>query len=413
LQWKVQRLLTVKTPEEVLLLLEETFKNTKLPGEQVPLSDACGRRLREDIKSLEYVPGFNRSMVDGFAVRARDTFGCSDSIPALLQLAGEIHMGEAAAGSLEADSCYTVWTGGEVPDGADAVVMLEYTEHYGDDTIGVLKPVAPGNNVIFKGDDVSPGQTILPSGHSLAPHDIGTLAALGVSQVTVSSKPVVGIISTGDELVAYNETPARGQVRDVNTKMLEAIIVQAGGTAKTYGIIRDIEEDLLNAVRLAVSECDMVLISGGSSVGMKDATARVIETDGEILLHGIAMKPGKPTILGVIDQKPVFGLPGHPVAAYFVAHLFVRPLIALLTGGKHKNYSIPAVTSEAISSNHGRAEYIAVILESLSETTVARPIHSKSGLISSVTGSDGYICVPRDCEGLLKGAAVTVTLWNS
>jgi molybdopterin molybdotransferase len=408
----VQRLLSVKTPDEVLSTINEVFHNTKLPGERVSIADACGRTLKEDVTAIEYVPGFNRSMVDGFAVRARDTFGCSDSIPALLRLAGEIHMGEAAQASLEADSCVTVWTGGEVPGGADAVVMLEYTEHYGDDTIGILKPVAPGNNVIFKGDDVSPGQTVLPAGLTLAPHDIGTLSALGVSQVTVSAKPLVGIISTGDELVDYTETPERGQIRDVNTKMLEAVASGAGGKAKSYGIIRDNEADLFSAVQTAVSECDIVLISGGSSVGMKDATARVIETSGTLLLHGIAMKPGKPTILGVIDGKPVFGLPGHPVAAYFVAQLFVRPLVSLLMGSNDKKHTIPAVISEAISSNHGRAEYIGVHLDISGAMVLARPIHSKSGLISSLAGSDGYICIPRDCEGLLKGSAVQVTLWD-
>ena len=350
--------------------------------------------------------------MDGYAVRAADTFGCSDSIPAILALAGEIPMGQAADTPLEAGTCVAVATGGAVPEGADAVVMLEYTEDYGDGTIGILKPVAPGNNLIFKGDDVAPGKIIIPAGHTLAPHDIGSLAAMGISSVKVSAKPLIGIISTGDELVEITKKPKPGQVRDVNSFVLEALIKQSGGRSKSYGIIRDNERDLLTYVSQAVKECDIVLISGGSSVGMKDVTARVIESNGRILLHGIAMKPGKPTMLGIVANKPVFGLPGHPVAAYLTARLYVCPLIAKLMGAKIKQNTVTAAISETIPSNHGRAEFIAVFLETIDNGLFARPIRGKSGLITSLAASDGYICIPRDCEGLAQGTKVTVYLWN-
>ncbi len=404
-------MLSVKTPEEVFDILRMNV-NGPIPAETVPLSEACGRTLKEAFTADEYVPDFNRSTVDGFAVRAADTFGCSESIPAILPLMGEIRMGDAAGLTLEAGSCAAVATGGDVPDGADAVVMLEHTEDYGDGTIGITKPVAPGNNMIFRGDDVFPGKTILPAGHTLTPHDMGALAALGVLKAAVCRKPVVGIISTGDELVEIGENPARGQIRDVNSSLLAALIRESGGEAVSYGIVRDDEEKLRDALDEALAVCDMVLISGGSSVGMKDATARVIEARGKLLFHGIAMKPGKPTILGIIDEKPVFGLPGHPVAAYFISQLFVREALRRLGGSLRKPYPVSARLTEAVSSNHGRAEYLGVRLEEGGDGPAAVPIRGKSGLITSLAGSDGYISIPRDCEGFPRGAAVPVYLWG-
>jgi len=404
--------LYVKTPAEALQLIHETFE-CQPTCESVQLSDACGRTLYEDILSEENVPDFNRSTVDGYAVFARDTFGSSDSIPSILPLMGEVKMGEFACEPLKKCTCVAVPTGGDIPDGADAVVMLEYTENYGDGTIGVIKPVAPGDNMIFRGDDVSLGEKLLPAGHKITPHDIGALAALGVSTVNVCARPLFGIISTGDELIEFTEKPKKGQIRNVNSVLLEAVVKQSGGLTKSYGIIQDNEEALYNTVKAAISECQAVIISGGSSVGMKDATARVIEKQGRILFHGLAMKPGKPTILGLVNGKPVFGLPGHPVAAYFVTQLFIVPLIGLMMGRHEKKFTVTATLCEAISSNHGRAEYVGVKLERKGEALEALPIHGKSGLISILTGSDGYICIPRDCEGLPKGAVVPVTLWNS
>ena len=406
-------MLHVKTPEEALGIIREAFTADKPPCIGVSIQEALGQTLAENIVSDKYVPDFTRSTVDGYAVFARDTFGSSESIPAILQLSGEIKMGEDAARPLGRDTCVSVPTGGSIPDGADAMVMLEHTEVYGDGTIGINKPVAPGDNLIFRGDDVSPGKNLFKRGHVMTPHDIGSLAALGITKVTVSRKPVVGIVSTGDELIDFTKTPEKGQIRDVNSVMLEAVIVKAGGQPRLYGIIRDDEEALSVAMTQAVSDCDAVLISGGSSVGTKDATARIIETKGHLLFHGIAMKPGKPTILGNVDGKPVFGLPGHPVASYIVSQLFVRPLLGFLTGRKEKDHHITANLSEAMPSNHGRAEYIGVILENAEDGVTARPIHGKSGLITSLADSDGYICIPRDCEGLTKGAKVSVKLWNS
>ena len=399
-------MLNVKTPEGALELINSKLTSKEFTSESIKTTDAIGRVLLHDVISEENVPGFNRSTVDGYAVLASDTFGCSESIPAVLEYKGEVLMGESAEQELLPGTCIGVSTGGELPNGANAAVMVEHIEDYGSNMVGILKPVAPGNNVIFKGDDVSIGEKILTAGTELTIHDIGILSALGYSQVDVRRKPVVGIISSGDELTDASEVPKSGQIRNVNTPLLVAAVNRFGAKAVDFGIVRDKEKEISQTVRTAVATCDIVLISGGSSAGLRDLTAKVIGSEGELLLHGIAMKPGKPTILGVVKGKPVFGLPGHPVAAYFVTELFVRPLITQLMGAIVKRLTTKAVLGEAVSSNHGRAEYIAVRLDNRGN---ANPVRGKSGLIASLAGVDGYICVPRDCEGLAEGAEVIVT----
>ncbi len=403
-------MLTVKTPEEVASLLEESFTLT-MSGELVPLSEALGRVLREPVIAAEYVPDFNRSTVDGYAVRSSDTFGCSEAIPALLVLTGEVLMGETPVMEIGSGQCASIPTGGELPKGADAVVMIEYTENYGDGTIGILKSAAPGSCLIFRGDDVRPGKEVLSRGRRLGVQDIGTLAALGHSKVSVCRKPVAGIISTGDELVSFSETPKGGQIRDVNSVMLSALLQDAGAECIFYGILKDDEALLDAAVGRALEECDLVLVSGGSSVGMKDSTCRVIEKHGSLLFHGIAMKPGKPTILGIAGGKAVFGLPGHPMAAFFVSELFVRPLVSRLMGRKAHIREIQAVLDETISANDGREHYLGVCLEERDGLCHAVPIHSKSGLITSLAASDGYFRIPRDCEGIAAGSKISVRLY--
>jgi len=412
-------MLNVKTPDEASGIIKNAFAKYDRAAEAVAAAHSVGRVLLNDLVSKEDVPGFDRSTVDGFAVRASDTFGCSENIPAILNLAGEILMGDSAQ-SIEhlmtPGACIAVSTGGEIPEGADAVVMVEFTEDYSNGMIGVFKPVAPGNNVIFKGDDVTIGKVVLSEGTVLTPHDIGILSALGHEQIYVSRKPVVGVISTGDEIVPVSGKPGGGQIRDVNTPMLLAAVKLFGASVMDFGIIRDDETQIRTAVLSAAESCDIVLISGGSSAGARDMTARVIESEGKMLLHGIAMKPGKPTILGIVREKPVFGLPGHPVAAYMVTELFVRPLLADMMGAVVKPHIATACLSEAIASNHGREEYVAVRLDggnaaevNSGKALVAHPVKSKSGLITSLAGVDGYICIPRDCEGHAKGAEVTVT----
>lgn len=402
-------MLNVMTPDEVLVLINNRFAGT-LGTESVALTEAVGRILAEDITADEYVPGFDRSTVDGYAVKASDTFGCSDAIPAILKVDGEILMGESAGTELKAGECRAVPTGGAVPAGADAVVMIEYTEDFGDGTVGISKAASPGLNMIFKGDDVKPGKTVISGGSRLSAQDIGALAAMGHTTVNVSKKPVAGVISTGDELVPIDETPLDGQIRDVNSSMLTAFCRQNGAEAIGYGIIKDEEDKLAAALDKALSECDIVLVSGGSSVGTKDATCKIIETRGEMLLHGIAAKPGKPTIMGVCSGKPVIGLPGHPAAAYFITEIFVKNLLACMQGGKAKVYPVKARLTESVGANHGRAQFTAVRITEKGGALSAEPIHSKSGLITSLAGADGFIVIDRDSEGVMAGSEVEVFL---
>ena len=402
-------MLHVKTPEEVLALIETEFETASV-SEVVPLNTAMGRILAEDISATEYVPDFDRSTVDGYAVRARDTFGCTDAIPAILPLQGEVLMGEGAAFALNPEACAAVPTGGAVPKGADSVVMVEFTEDYGDGSIGISKSVAPGQNMIFRGDDVFPGKVILQKGRVLSSQDIGALAAIGRVQVPVTKKLTVGVISTGDELVPPDAMPKPGQVRDVNSPMLEAMLTSFGAHVINYGIVVDNEDLLREKVTTAVAECDTVLLSGGSSVGVKDAACRIIESMGTLLLHGIAIKPGKPTILGKAGCKPLVGLPGHPVAAYFITKLFVLPLLSKLTGRKQESYTTTAKVTENIGANHGRAQYQCCRLERKDGELYAIPIRGKSGLITTLAGADGYFCIDRDCEGLPKFAEIQVTI---
>lgn len=404
-------MLTVKSPDEALMLIKDQFGRL-CSGERVPLASARGRVLVSAVRAEEFVPGFDRSTVDGYAVAARDTFGCSEAMPALLELDGEVNMGQGAGEALRSGQTRAVPTGGAVPEGADAVVMMEYTEDFGGGTIGILKPAAPGENMIYRGDDVFPGKELLSAGHVLQSHDIGALAAMGVTEVEVVKKPKVGIISTGDELVEPGQLPGPGQVRNVNSPLLAALMEEFGASPLCYGIVRDEREELRAAIERAVSECDMVLVSGGSSVGARDAAAEVIGGMGEMLLHGIAMKPGKPTILAKVNGKPVFGLPGHPAAAYFVGRVFVRSALAAIMGKKERIFTLTARLTEPVSANHGRAQYMGVHLERVGGELFASPIRSKSGLISGFAGSDGFFCVPRDREGYARGESVEVTLYG-
>ena len=401
-------MLEVKTPEEVLALIRREFVPVGGREETVPLSEAPGRILARDLTATEYVPDFDRSTVDGYACRAADTFGCSDAIPAILSVAGEVLMGEGADYDLAPGDCVYVPTGGAIPRGADCAVMIEYTEDYGDGTVGIMKPGVPGMNLIFRGDDVYPGKLILPAGRVLSPQDIGALAAVGETSVPVVRRIKVGVISTGDELVPPGERPGPGQVRDVNSPLLTAMLTGCGAQPVNYGIVVDNEELLRQKVQAAAAECDAVILSGGSSVGVKDAACRIIEGMGELLLHGIAIKPGKPTILGKAGNKPLIGLPGHPVAADTVAQLFVLPLLDILMGKNQESHPVTAELTESVSANHGREQVNACRLYRRDGKLLAEPIRSKSGLITQLAGADGYFIITRDCEGLPRGAQIEV-----
>lgn len=377
----------------------------------VSLSDAAGRTIAHDVVAQEGIPPFDRSTVDGFAVMAADTFGCSEALPALLEIAGEVQMGSAPACACSPGSCVRIPTGGALPSGADAVVMLEHCEEYGDGTVGIMRAAAPGDNVVFACDDVAPGETIVPAGTLLRPHHLGTLASLGITSCEVLPHMRVAVISTGDEIVPPDQMPAASQMRDVNTPVLAAAVRACGGEAQVWPIVPDRFELLLEAVRTACETCDVVLVSGGSSAGERDNTARVLAELGAVLFHGVAVKPGKPTLCADVAGVPVFGLPGHPVAAYFMFLELVRPLLSPTAARLDARSLTQAKLVSAVPSNHGRSEFVAVRFEEREGESRAVPIRSKSGLISQLAQADGYIVVDRNTEGLAAGTTVSVRLF--
>ena len=399
-------LLEVISLEDARRIVEERFCLKSSASETVNLSRACGRRIAHDVFAAEGVPAFDRSSMDGYAVVASDTFGCSDALPALLTLVGEVEMGASPACECASGTCVRIPTGGMLPQGADAVTMLEHCEDYGDGTIGIAKPAAPGDNVVYKYDDVKPGQLLIPAGTKLAPHHIGTLASLGMTEIEVSSPLRVAVISTGDEIVDAGQVPVASQMRDVNAPVLASAVEACGAVVQRFPIIPDDYDALHAAIGEALATCDMVLVSGGSSAGQKDNTARVLSSYGSMLFHGIAIKPGKPTMCVDADGKPAFGLPGHPVAAYFLFLELVRPLLTDAAPA-----TVAAKLGAAIPSNHGRAEFVAVKLADEGGVLVARPVRGKSGLISQLSMADGYIEVRRNQEGLAAGAEVSVKLF--
>ena len=376
--------------------------------EKIPWGSATGRVLAEDVPADMDIPGFDRSVVDGFAVRSGDTTGSSDATPALLQCTGRVVMGSSDPhNSVMQGTCVYIPTGGVLPAGADAVVMVEHTEETAD-TVLVKRPVSYGENVLLHDDDFRKGETVLIAGRKLTPQDAGVLAAVGCTEVTVAKKPVVGIISTGNELVPVTARPGPGQVRDANASMLAAYLAEYGCESRLYGIVRDERDEFETVTSRAVRECDVVLLSGGSSKDDRDMTAGVIAGRGEVLVHGIAIAPGKPTIIGRIEGKPVIGLPGHPASAFVVLIAVVRPLLDRMLGlEKPLLLASSAVLGDSIPSQKGREEYVRVRIEN----GVATPLFGKAGLLNTLVKSDGLVRIPSGCEGLEKGTSVEVILW--
>jgi molybdopterin molybdotransferase len=284
------------------------------------------------------------------------------------------------------------------------MVMIEFVEDFGVGELAFVKPVPPGVNMIFKGEDLKPGDSILPRGKQLNPADIGTLASMGLTEIEVFKQPVVAVISTGDELVPAGSMLEPGKIRDVNTLMMAALLQETGAIAQTYYIVPDQHDLLRSAIQNALSTADVLLVSGGTSVGEKDNLPVLIEELGQIFVHGIAIKPGKPTIIGQIGGKPVFGLPGNPVAAFFMFQMLVKPLLYSLSKSLLTKDKVEAYLTRAVSSNHGREEVILVNLED----NRATPVPSKSGLISTVSKANGYFLIPRDQEGLASGEKINV-----
>lgn len=380
-------------------------------AERVALTAALGRILAEDLVSPEDVPGFSRSTVDGYAVRAGDTYGASEAIPAYLRLAGNVRMGHPPDLQVSSGLAVAIPTGGMLPEGADAVVMIEYTEVLGQEEIMLTRPVSPGENVIRRGEDVAARTRLLEQGRRLRPQELGLLASLGIVELPVFHPYKVGIISTGDEIVAPEEVPGPGQVRDINSYTLWGLVKQSGAEPVLYGVARDQKHDLTTLVHKAVAECQLVLISGGSSVGARDYTMEVLKNLGEpgLLLHGMPLKPGKPTVVAAAQGKLLFGLPGHPVSAMVVYELLVHPLLAFNTYNSVQPV-VRAKLARNLASASGRQDHLRVKLVERAGTLWAEPVLGKSGLISTMVLADGEVVIPPALEGLAAGEIVEIRL---
>ncbi len=382
--------------------------------ESLPLHEALDRVVAEELRSPVDLPAFPRSTVDGFAVRAADTYGASESLPAYLTLCGEAPMGRAPEFTVGPGQAALIHTGGMLPSGSDSVVMVENTQYLDPTTIEVVRPVAVGENVIPVGEDVSRGDALFPCGHRLRPQDLGGLAGVGLVRVPVVARPRVAILATGDEVVPADADVAPGQVRDINSYTIAALVRRAGGEPVLCGIAPDDPVKLEQMARTALEGADLLVLSAGSSVSTRDHTVNVIEALGKpgVLVHGVAIHPGKPTIIAVAGGRPVFGLPGNPVSAIIAFGLFVAPALRRLQGEPETDpLTIQAVLTLNIASKPGREDFVPVRLERRNGVLHAEPVFGKSNLIYTLAHADGLVRVPLDLSGLYAGDAVEVALF--
>ena len=417
----------VVSREEALTALDGQLVIPALPSEDISLSTSLGRIIARDILSPSDQPAFDRSTMDGYAVRSADTFGAAESRPALLAVTADILMGTMPDRAIGRGECMKIATGGALPVGADAVVMFEQTQPVDDGTIEVVKAVAPEENVSKTGEDMKQGETVFHAGHVLRPQDMAALAGMGITRVPVFAKPRVAIISTGNEIVPADSSPGPGQIRDSNSYQLEGLIALAGGIAVKKGILPDDHDRLLAALEEAAADCHIVLFTGGSSVGTADFTARVINELGHpgVLVHGVSIKPGKPLIIGLVKGTasgapvPVFGLPGHQAAVAICFEQFVRPVLVRFTGavpdpaleGVTPYRTVKAKLARSIASSPGREDHVRVTLEKRADGLYAIPVFGASGLISTLVKAVGTIVVPVNSIGIEAGEDVDVRLF--
>ena len=406
----------VQSPEqafEALLPHLDPIQET----ESVPTTGALGRVIAEDIESPEDLPTFARATMDGFSVRARDSFGASETLPAIFSIIADIPTGHCSDTAIRIGQAAVAYTGGMLAVDADAVVMVERTQPADETSIEVLRPVAPGENVVQIGEDVRSGDLLFGRGHRVRPQDVGGLLAVGITNVRVYRRPRIAIVSTGDEIVEPGDKPPPGKIRDINTYTMAARATQCGATIEYLALVKDDYNRQLEAARAGLSCADILVFSAGSSLSTRDMTAAVFNALGDpgVLVHGISIKPGKPTVVGAAQAKPLFGLPGNPVSALVVFDLLVAPAVSVLSGDRSNPIDavVPAILAEDLPSESGREDYIPVSLSRLGDCYSATPVLGKSNLIYTLVNSDGIIRVPSESGGLYAGASVGVRLYRS
>jgi molybdopterin molybdotransferase len=409
-----QAFFKVVTPKEALAALLQV---SPVGTERVPTVQARARVLAEPLKSSVDLPHFHRAAMDGYAVKAKDTFGASHSLPAYLKLGGVVEMGKEATQPLRTGEAIRISTGGMMPPESDAVVMVEYTDETDTGLVEVHRGVSPWQNVIQIGDDVKKGDLVFQRGRRLRAHDLGALTGIGISSVLVYQRPRIALISTGDEIVDAEADPLPGQVRNINQHSLAGLIEEYGGALRDWGVIRDDKNALRRAIGETLEWADLVLLSGGSSMGAKDIALETILSfpDSEFIFHGISVSPGKPTIFARACGKPILGLPGYPVSALVIFDLFAAPLIRRI-GGEAAGMERFAKTLRAalktnVASQVGREDYIRVTLERDGGRWLATPLPSKSGAIFTLVKADGMIRIDLNQDGLEQGEEVEVILF--
>ncbi|GAB6137757.1 molybdopterin molybdotransferase MoeA [Halanaerobaculum tunisiense] len=409
-------LFDLMTIDEALQVAEDKLE-TSLPTETVKITEADDRVLAQEIVSKVNVPPFSRSTMDGYAVKAEDTFGATETLPVYLEVIDRVGMGEEATQKIDSGQAVEVATGGMLPPGADAVVMVEYTEVVDENEIEVTTSVGVGENIVVAGEDISQGENLLSLGHQLRPQDIGALAGIGVTEVEVYTKPQVTVFSTGDELITPRQKPIQGQIRDINSYSIGGLVKQVGAVVDYGGIIPDDKEQLNKQLQDKVATSDLIILSGGSSVGVKDLTIEVLNELGDpgVVIHGVAIKPGKPTIIAFVDDTLIVGLPGHPTSAMVVFEIVVKPIIQKLVGFKKAlplKSQVTAKLTRNVASNKGRTEYLRVkLVDEEAEQLLAKPMLGKSSLITTMVEADGLIKVDLGSEGIKAGTEVEVLLF--
>jgi molybdopterin molybdotransferase len=405
----------VLPPDEARSLILHGLQPLEI-ADNVLTPEALGRVTVQAVRAPHPLPTFRRSTMDGYAVKAADTFGASSALPAFLRVVGEIPMGRPAATDLRSAEAAIIHTGGELPHTADAVVQVENTQPVGDDEIEVVRAVAVGENVIQVGEDVAEGEEILPARWWLRPQDLGGLLALGIMRVAVVRKPRVALISTGDEVVAPSEPMGPGQVRDINSYTTAAMAQRAGAEPILYGVIPDNLDRMRAVAARAMAEADIIVFSAGSSVSVRDTTARVVGELGDpgILFHGVAVRPGKPTIGAIAQGKPVFGLPGNPVSAMNLFDLLVVPTIYHLLGCTHPPQAavVRARVARNVPAMPGREDRVAAKIVQRDGEFWAEPVFGKSNLIFTLVRADGTFVIPLDAGGVTMGEWVDVRLFS-
>jgi molybdopterin molybdotransferase len=411
----VETFFKVVTPIEALQML---LGAAPVGAETLNTIEARGRVLADDLYSKVDLPHFHRAAMDGYAVKAKDTFGASATLPAYIKVAGTVEMGKEAVEAVSNGAAMRISTGGMLPPGCDSVVMVEYTEDLGNGMVEIQRGVSPWQNVIQIGDDIRKGDLVFSRGRRLRAHDLGALTGIGVASLRVFKKPIVALISTGDEIVDVAAEPAPGQVRNINQHSLAGLIEEWGGALCDYGVVRDDRAALEAIMRHALQGADLLLLSGGSSVGARDITLEAILAmpEAKIHFHGISVSPGKPTIFASGCGKPILGLPGYPVSALVIFDLFAVPLLRKLSGENVTSSAQPRKTTRAVlktnvDSPSGREDYVRVGLEEIDGRLYATPLPNKSGAIFTLVKADGMVRIGLNQEGVEEGEEVEVILF--